>query len=181
VKRAALASVLAFILLVAGTAVVSAHTATSTCGHITLANSKLNATIYDHGTTTVALGPVAGDATYAIAPGDYDVVWTDGVEVKNLVVTACATPPVATPTPVVTPVPTPGVTPAPTPVVTPTPTHTPTPTGTPTDPTPTPGLTPPPTGTAEQQGGSSGPLAILVLFGAVAAALVMRRTARITR
>ena len=91
-------------VLPATAGVALGHDATPSCGHIQISNSELNATIYIEGTDqnpdptkdgAVALGPVAGNATYAIAAGTYDVVWSDGFKVEDVVVTFC-TPSIST-------------------------------------------------------------------------------------
>ncbi len=96
-------------LLPAAAGVALGHDASGTCDKITLSNSALNANIYVGGTysggytnqsgyhygTGTLVETVAGDATYIIAPGTYDVVWTDGVKVTSVVVGQCS-PSIAT-------------------------------------------------------------------------------------
>jgi len=121
-NRARVAFVAAFVLAIFAAGTVSAHTATPTCDSITLAlaPAKSTANVDVAGTATVVLDTVPGNGTYAIAAGTYDVHWSDGYVVHNVVVGACPTPspspsPTPSPSPVVTP------TPSPSPVVTPTP------------------------------------------------------------
>jgi hypothetical protein len=169
--------------------VVLGHTATPNCESITLANSSLNATIYVAGTDTVALGPVAGNHTYPIGPGIYDVRWTDEFEVNGLEVPKCPdtqpTPtPTATATASPTSTPTPTASPTATPVSTPTasPQSTPTPSGTPSS-TPRIVVTPPPTSEAGPPAPRTGPgmywlLAGLLGTNVVFVALLRRRVRR---
>ena len=91
------------VLLPAAAGVALGHTASSTCDSITLSNSSLNANIYVYGTYTGGSGSgltyhygtgtlvmtVAGNHTYTIAAGDYQVVWTDGVKSGDLSVGKC--------------------------------------------------------------------------------------------
>ncbi|HYM83234.1 MAG TPA: hypothetical protein VEY67_03675, partial [Candidatus Dormibacteraeota bacterium] len=83
---------------------VLGHDAQGGCGSITLTKSALQADVTVHGTGTfgpngyvwdtgtLVLTHVAGNATYAIEPGTYDVGWSDGYKVLGVVVTACPSP-----------------------------------------------------------------------------------------
>ncbi len=76
-------------LLPAAAGVALGHTASGTCDSITLSNSPLNANIYVYGTSTLVM-TVAGDHTYTIPAGNYQVVWTDGVRSGEISVGKCS-------------------------------------------------------------------------------------------
>ncbi|MGD0861331.1 MAG: hypothetical protein ABSA21_01035, partial [Candidatus Limnocylindrales bacterium] len=89
---AALIALLAM-LLPAAAGVALAHNASGSCDRITLTNSTLNASIYVHGSvhnSSTLVMTVPGDNTYTIAPGSYDVVWTDKYEVDAVSVGKCS-------------------------------------------------------------------------------------------
>lgn len=124
------ATSVALVATVALASAVSAHHADTTCGGtITLHDTPQGVTAdvfrVVSGPDQLVLDNV-GDGTYAVSPGTYHTVWTDGVEDTDTVA-ECPHP---TPTP--SPKPTPTPTPRPTPTATPKPTPHPTPTPRPT-------------------------------------------------
>jgi hypothetical protein len=157
VLRTALAVAASGALLVMTAGIVTAHNAVATCGgFLQLDYPSKTADIIrtSDDPDTLVYDNVNGGGKYAVIPGTYKVVWSDGYSKSNLLVEACPTPkptPTPTPTPTQTPtLPPPPAPPNPTPTPTATPTeavYTPTPTASATSEaaTGTPKVTPPPT------------------------------------
>lgn len=165
------ASLLSVILLLALAGTALGHTANSNCNppSITLAKAgNHTADVLTHARPPVlVLNDVPGNGTYPIAPGTYDVLWSDGYRINGLEVTVCPTPtPTATATPTATPSPTPSPTATPTTAPTPTPSDSPSPSL-----TPSPRITLPPTatdGTTPPSSPSLLPLLILAMVSGFA-------------
>jgi len=188
--RPALAAIMGALLLVAFFAgSVSAHNAIASCGgflQLDWPSKTADIIRTSDDPDTLVYDNVNGGGKFAVTPGTYKVVWSDGYHKDNLVVAACPVPtpttapvptpttePVPTPTtepvptPTTEPVPTPTTEPVPTPTTEPVPTPTTPPVATPTPkPTPsgtnvaetgTPRITPPPTDGLAADNGSSGP------------------------
>jgi len=147
--RPALAAIMGALLLVAFFAgSVSAHNAIASCGgflQLDWPSKTADIIRTSDDPDTLVYDNVNGGGKFAVTPGTYKVVWSDGYHKDNLVVAACPVP-----TPTTAPVPTPTTEPVPTPTTEPVPTPTTEPVPTPTtEPVPTPTTEPVPTPTTE--------------------------------
>ena len=107
--RTTLASMIAIVMLLAFFAgSVTAHNAVATCGgflQLDFPSKTADIIRTSDSADTLVWDNVNGGGKFAVTPGTYKVVWSDGYTKSNIVVAACATP-----TPTATPAPTPTAT-----------------------------------------------------------------------